>query len=466
MPATIAEPTAPGLTLADVPWTPPEVTLRRGARLISPKVGLIQSISRGIYRAQDPAIVSLGATNGDLSRRAAVGPSPDSGSASTTLEAALAAVVGESAERYAMFHHDRRRMVLAPWREVADIAVSPDRARLFARHQVGPGTAAPHLGYFDEDTPIRWVWAHSLTHRRPRLVPASLVYLDYGPAEGVKDEVDIGRNSSGGLAAGATLEEALLSGLLEVVERDAFTLCWGHRFTPRQIRIDEDDPLAETLRRRFHHGHPKVDLRCFELELELGIPVAMTLLRRPSDFGPALCIGAAARLDPRAAVTKSLVEAGQEFPFLRYLMQTHTAFEPAEDFSNLPSFDEHCLLYVKRPDLFPRAFAFLDHAPTVSLGTLENRSTGRPLGDLERSIRALDERGFETLAVDITTPDIRQAGLVVVRVLVPGLAQLHGNHNLPFHGVERFHRLPTQLDWPGQGWDPATSPNPFPHPFP
>lgn len=461
MPATMAE-----LVLRDVPFTPPEVTLRRGAQLLSPKIGMIKSVTRGVHRAQDPALVSLGGTSGDLSRCSTVGKSPDSGSASTDLAAALAAVVGESVERYAMVHFNRDAMVLASYRDVAADAISPEQARLYAEHQVGSGNRSPRLGFFRDDTPIRWVWAHSLTHQRPKLVPASLVYLDYRPEAGATDEVDIGRNSSGGLAAGATLEEALLSGVLEEIERDAFTLTWWHRRTPRRIVLADDDPLSKMLRRRFHSDHPKVDLRFYDLEVELGISVVLATLNRPSDFGHAICVGAAARLDPRAALTKAAVEVGQTFPFLRYLMANKPDLQPAADYSNINSFEKHCLLYIQRPELVEPAMTFLETAPEVALEDLENRSTGRALGDFERCVRRLGDRGFEVLAVDITTPDVRRAGLFVVRVLVPGLAQLHGNHAMPFLGVERLHKLPEQLDWPSQGWDPASSPNPYPHPFP
>src|SRR6185295_3075966 len=136
-----------------------------------------------------------------------------------------------------------------------------------------------------------WVWGHSLTERRPRLVPASLVYLNYRPAG---DEAKIGLNASTGLAAGATREEAILGGLLEIVERDAFTIAWMHRQVGRRIEVDDDD-LQWALRARLWADRPSVDVKILDLTTDVPIPVVFLVMRRQAEFGPAACVGTASR---------------------------------------------------------------------------------------------------------------------------------------------------------------------------
>jgi YcaO-like protein with predicted kinase domain len=62
----------------------------------------------------------------------------------------------------------------------------------------------------------RWVDAYSLTHKEPVLLPASRVFLGYRDVE-FPDFSD-----STGLAANSTIEEAIIQGLAEVIERHVY----------------------------------------------------------------------------------------------------------------------------------------------------------------------------------------------------------------------------------------------------
>ena len=431
--------------------------------MISSKCGLIKLVGRGPFRAQDPLSFSLGIQSAELSRILNISNTSKAGGGGEDFEKALAATLGETAERYSMLFFDKDEMVHATYRDVADYAPHPDILRLYSREQCDDPARRARLDYFDEDSRIRWVWGHSLTSGEPRLVPAPLVYLNY-PFD--DDEAAIGRNASTGLAAGLTVEEALLTGLCEVIERDTFTLSWMHRRVGPQIVLD-DPELKHKTEHRFHADHPAVDLKIFDTTIDLPVLSVFGVLRRPAEFGPALCVAAVSHLDKRVAIGKCLRELGQSLPFFRYLFPQLEDWEPNEDHTDLVSFDHHCMLYNKRPDLIPKTMAFVDEArDTVLFSELPDRSTGRPLGDLEKLISSLAERDFEVIAIDITTEDILDVGLRVVRVVVPGLMPMHGNHNTRYLGVKRLHEIPRQMASKQSGWIPGAPINPDPHPFP
>jgi ribosomal protein S12 methylthiotransferase accessory factor len=457
-----APPSAARLELRDVPSSDCWDTIRRGSRLISPRVGLIRQVLEARHQAQDPAFFAAGVQAADVDRHASDVSALEAGGAGDDAATAMVAAICETAERYCSRIYDRDEMVLGPFRELAADAVEPDRLRLFSRQQVEHGGAAG-LDYFDDSSIVRWVWGYSLTERRPRLVPASLVYLNYRAADG---EARIGLNASTGLSAAATLEEAILGGLLEIVERDAVTVAWLHRRAGRRIEVDDDD-LRQMLRARLHGDHPRVDVKVFDVTLDLAIPVVFLVMRRPAEFGPAVCVGSAARLAPRQAVRKCMREAGQSFPYLRYLLEKEKGWQPAPDLSNLVNFEHHVLHYLRRPDLVPQAFAFCDACEeSVRLSELPDRSTGRVLGDLERCVECLGEAGYDVIAADLTTPDVREVGLRVVRVIIPGLVPLHGNHLRPYLGVRRLFDVPRRLGWDGRAASSPSGLNPFPHAFP
>lgn len=445
--------------LNDVPASHPRETIKRGARFISPKVGLVRTVGHGVYHSQDAATFGLGIMSSDLSRFSSIANTSKGGGGGEQLEAAIAATIGEAAERYCMFFYDKQAMVLAPYREVEAHAPSPELLRLYSREQVANPQMAGRVADFDENTVIRWVWGWSLTDDRPRLVPASLTYLNYVLSEG---EQTLGRNASTGLAAGLTIEEAIRTAIYECVERDAFTIGWLHRQFGRRIVVD-DAELLDVMRSRFYSEHKDIDIAVYDITLDIPITTTFLTMRRPSELGPALCVGTAARLDPKAAVRKCLHEAGQALPYFRFLLGQLKGWQPAEDFSDVTSFDLHCILYIKRPQLVAPALAFADAVTTqVTLSAVPNRATGRVLGDILAALEILRARGFEVIVVDITTPDVEAVGLKVVRVLIPGLVNLHGNHNFPYLGAARLHNIPATMGWPTTSNDF----NQFPHPFP
>jgi ribosomal protein S12 methylthiotransferase accessory factor len=317
--------------------------------------------------------------------------------------------------------------------------------------------------YFDEDTPVRWVWGYSLTEEKPKLVPASLVYMNYLFGE---EEPVIGRNASSGLAANLTLEEAILAAVLEIVERDAFTICWLSKRPGRKIIVD-DDELKGFLRQRFHFDHPKVEISIHDITLDVPIASLFCVIKRPSELGPAVCVGSTSRLDAKQALRKCFLEAGQGIPYFRYLLSQLKDWVPSEDYMNLTSFDHHCVFYLKRPDLVPEAFAFLDEVDgTVPLSSIPDRSTGRVLSDVQRCVELLKSAGLEVIVVEITTPDIREIGFRVVRVLIPGMVPLHGVYKFPFLGSKRLAQFPMRSNsGQGNGHESKTF-NTYPHPFP
>ena len=451
------------LKLEDVPRSDPMETIRRASRMVSTRVGIVQRVSHGTYHAQDPATFAMGIMASDISRFAETANSSKGGGGGDVLVNALAATLGEAAERYCMFFYNKNDMVFAPYRDVAADAVSPDQIRLYTRQQIeglGPGA---RVRYFNDDTPVRWVWGYSLTDEKPRLVPASFVYMNYQYDD---DEPVIGRNASSGLAANLTIEEAILTGILEVIERDAFTICWLSRRPGRRVELDDDETIA-FLRERFHYGHPKVETLVHDITLDVPVASFFVTIKRPTELGPAVCVGSTSRLDPKQAIRKCFLEAGQGIPYFRFLLSQLKDWVPSDDFLNLTSFDHHCVFYLKRPDLVPEAFAFLDdHEGTVPLSSIPDRSTGRVLGDINTCVELLKQAGLEVIVVEITTPDIRDVGMRVVRVVVPGMVPLHGVYKFPFLGSKRLSQFPLRArTGQGNGHEGPTY-NTHPHPFP
>lgn len=460
------------LELRDVPRSDPFETIRKGIRVLSPKVGIIRELGGGVHFHGDPECFVIGNHVCDPSRFT---PQPHhrdrSGSAGLGIENALAAAIGEAVERYCMRFYWDDELVLGSYDELKDRydLVHPRMTRLHTQEQIDARARGKSIGGYlrqvvlNEDVPVRWTWGYSLTEHKPKLVPAHMVYLPYLTAPG---EALAGWNSSTGLAAGNTLEEAILSGICEWVERDAFVICWLNRMVPRRIEVD-DPGIVRLLEERFQVGDPQVDLRIFDTTLDIRIPSILVWMRRPMDFGLGCFVGAACRTTARDACQKALIELAQCVPYGRLSLLQYRNWTPREDFSDIWTFDRHSIFYMKRPDLIEESFRFLHEAQVEArLSDLPDLSTGSVLGDIEATVNELGRHGYEVVVVDLTTEDVREAGLHAVRVVVPGLQNLHGNHNWPCLAVERTYTVPRTLGWERRGWRAEDGLNPFPHPFP
>lgn len=431
---------------------------RRPADLVDGYVGLVTDLVQVPVGAADPAVHVVGGRVADLGCYGVDVTAEINGSgAGMTLAEATSAAVGESFERYACCFPPSGGLIVGSYADLRDRAdadpVEPGRWALFERDQQVP---FPH---FDEQTPLTWVTGWSLTRQRARLVPACLVY--FGPDADLRPDgcVTIAPAVSTGAACDSTSTGATVRGLLELIERDAVLIHWRNRITPRRLRIDPACALAGDYTDVF--ARPGLHYELYDVSLDLPVTAVFGTLTDERRNPPAVFAAGAAHPDPETAVRKTLVELVQG---LRWGDQTTgRTVEPLPGFANIRTFEDRMRLYSGN-DL-SEAFAFLQSSP-ASLDLSSVARSGEPTIDvLGRLVAGLADRDLEVIAVDITTDDLAECGVVVVKTLVPGLTTMEGDHTAPFLGGRRWRRLPVELGLLDREREPAEL-NPYPHPYP
>jgi ribosomal protein S12 methylthiotransferase accessory factor len=139
----------------------------------------------------------------------------------------------------------------------------------------------------------------------------------------------------------------------------------------------------------------------------------------------------------------------------------------AADFSDITRFSEHAELYTlhaMRPHV---AFLWAGGEDVVAAAASESVDwpEDTPALTLQRCIGAVRDAGFEAIAIDVTTDDVREAGYWVVRVVVPGLQPLHARQDAPFLGGARLRHVAHALGRRSRPLDESEL-NRFVHPFP
>lgn len=226
------------------------------------------------------------------------------------------------------------------------------------------------------DESLHWMKGEAVTSDGPRetLVPFQLVSLFSN-----LDETDLTSGiTSTGLGAGATVEQARLSALLEVVERDAERIM---PYTPSRCFTLEsaDDKVHGMLSEWTAKG---IHVRFLDITPEMGIPCYKAFVEAP---GGVVLKGCGAALNGAHAAVSAMTEIPWPYPYW---------------FGTAPAPED---------------------TPVRALEDLPNWSTGDAARDLVNLESLLLRNGYEPVYVDLTRED---TGIPVCRALVAGLEMM------------------------------------------
>jgi len=313
--------------------------------------------------------------------------------------------LSEAVERYcAMYADDQPDQITRPElltaRHISYAALYPLSSEQFATGNMFSKT--PYNGEV-----ICWTQAWSLSHHEPVYVPQSACFSN-SPLQ----EEQFGRWHSNGCAAGNTIEEAILQGLFELIERDATAIWWYNKiarpaYDTQQIDRDNLNALHGALA-------PHHDYWLLDITTDLGIPVMAAVAKNRTTGGYILGFGC--HLSAPLAAQRALTELCQLIPirdqnaapFNFDAMQSEAWLHPTED----AIAEEH----------------------------ISNASESQTVhSELTFLIQNLARQGFETLAFNY---DRSYLPLEVAKVFVPGLC-----HIWPQLANNRMYRVPVKMGW-------------------
>jgi len=273
-----------------------------------------------------------------------------------------------------------------------------------------------------------WVRGRHLGSGDPALLPADRVV--FPPPEERPGTITTG------LGLGNSGVGAVLSGLYEVVERDATMLSWYSTFEPLGLRVD--DPAFDELERRA--SAENLDVTALLCTQDVDVPVVAVAVHR--DDWPRFALGSAADLDAEAAATDALCEALQNWMELRAMGPEQAADE-----------DGAIGTYAD----FPRSVrGFVDPETTIPAGEVGPEDPPEGAAELDAVLDRVADADFDAYAARLTTRDLEDAGFEAVRVLAPEAQPLFVDE--PYFG-ERARTVPRELGFQ------ARLDKPF-HPFP
>jgi ribosomal protein S12 methylthiotransferase accessory factor YcaO len=269
-------------------------------------------------------------------------------------------------------------------------------------------------------------------------MPTELAYYQYEPQKSHLRLFSLTHTM--GLAAGSSIEDATLSGIFEVLERDAYWIIMRNRINCPDINLSKVLNLPPNIHKIIsilaQNGYR---LSIKDASLDWGIAVAHVVLTDTEGIIPAFSHGMGAGFDWATAISRAVTEVVQVHAGLYAFTQDHGYWQDVVGGTGV----------LGRPEFAwtdPLFYPHIEHllAPSETQSPLKVEFTTLPA-----LIDSLKERGHEILIAKLG--DIE--GIEVVRVLISGTT----------HPDERLERITERMkrfanaelnEWKGFYTDP------------
>ena len=309
-----------------------------------------------------------------------------------TAEQALASALMEAMERYSAEQHDDDEIAYGTLAQAREVGLTMDPKDMILPLRI--------LDYY-QNAEIAWVRGFELFRGQPIWIPACAVFYPYHP----DTDLQLFRYHTNGIAAGNTIEEAILHSLLELIERDAWSIAEEYERTNADI-IVRDDSVAGRLIEKFREQGIEIHLK--DLTSDIGITTIGAAADDTVTKDPELLtIGVGTHLDPEIACIRALTEVAQSRTTHKHGMKINAELQKVTKEMGYGKIKAINHMW------------YCDSNKKIDLDSMRNLATPYVLDDIEVVLDHLMKTGFEEVAiVDLTRDDVK---IPVVRAIVPGL---------------------------------------------
>ena len=316
-----------------------------------------------------------------------------------TVEQARASAMMEGFERYSAEKQDidQEKISISAYNEIKNDSVLNPRDLLLPKSFENQNI---------EMQKLEWIEAEEIISESPILVPANAVFHPYIPNREIKPSaMAMFKGNTNGLASGNVIEEAVLHGIFEVVERDAWSIFELTKRNKKQIDLDtiENDTVSELVEKFTEQG---IKIKLMDITADLKIP---TIVASADDTvlkdAALLTLGVGTHLNPEIAAIRALSEVAQS-----RATQIHGTREDTvrADFMRKAGYEN-----MKRTN----KDYFVEEDEKINLSDIENKITGSIKRDIEVSIEEVQKAGLDkVIYYDLTREEI---GVNVARVIIP-----------------------------------------------
>lgn len=310
-----------------------------------------------------------------------------------TPEQAEASGIMEAMERYAAEPRDTDEIAYGTYEQAKDIGLT-----VYPEDLILP---EPYHGAWMGQQ-IAWCEGYEMFRGCPVWVPACAVYHVYVP----DGDMQLFRSHTNGIAAGNTMEEAILHALFEDIERDAWSIAEYKEVANCDLVVEDEDSVPGQLLKKFEDNGVHVHLK--EITTDIGVTTIGAAADDVETKDPEmLTIGVGTHLDPQIAAIRALTEVAQSRATHKDGTKINAQLQKVTRDMGYEGVKKANPLWFK------------DCSSKKRLEDIPNLATDYVLDDIEVVLGHLMDAGFDmVICNDLTRPE---TGVPVVRMTVPGL---------------------------------------------
>jgi len=418
--------------------------------------GLIKDIGRVLqyYDEPKPWQYSASIDSKFLNQKGRSFDSAASGISFFSEKYALLKCLSEAIERYCNFSFFKSSdKIISTFKVLKNDAIDPISIVGFSKNQLKSDALKKFR--INNNSVFSWTQGKSLTTNQNILIPSQLIYLSY---PFLKDEPSIYPSISTGCAGGECLSAALVRGICEIIERDAFMIFYLNKLPATKIQLELiDDSRIKALLNTFKRYC--MEVYSFDLTTDITVPTFLSIVINRTGIGKSVSIGMKCGLDSTSALVGSIEETFTSRTWLRTEFESHPGKVSASDL-------------LKKSDIKTRGFLWYPKSAIKKLDFLLNsqkRTSQLPLSrinktsgeQLEILVSLLSKLGLEIIYKNITAPIFKKLNFFVAKVIIPKAQPFYLNESKKLLGGERLYKVPGKL-----GFKTSNSKlNNFPHPF-
>ncbi|MBQ8018744.1 MAG: YcaO-related McrA-glycine thioamidation protein [Methanobrevibacter sp.] len=305
---------------------------------------------------------------------------------------AKASAMMEGFERYSAERQDNDKTIISTVNDIDGNCIDPKSLNLpkeFEKKDIG-------------EMNLEWSQVHDLITEENYLIPTNAIYHPYTHENNVES---LFKSNTNGLASGNVLDEAILHGIFEVIERDAWSIFELTHKNYSQINLDsiKSDTINEIIDKFTSKG---INIKLMDLTADIKVPtIAASADDTVTKDAGLLTLGIGTHLDPEVAILRALTEVAQS-----RATQINGAREDTvrADFAREAGYER-----MKRIN----KYYFKQEEEQINLSDIENKSTSSINEDLKIVKEELVSNEIKhVLYHDLTRPEL---DVNVVRVIIP-----------------------------------------------
>ncbi|QNT78809.1 YcaO-like family protein [Entomobacter blattae] len=355
----------------------------------------------------------------------------------------------EGLERYSSTVLDPKDIIFSSGKNLNN-HMSMDNIPLFSQNELT--NYSNITGQYQENEEIRWVLGYSCRSKKRVFLPLVMAYFLQNRFENEKFCLPI----STGVAAHFSRDEAIQRAILEIIERDVISTVWLANIALPKLELSSDlsRDVIEIIENSYQIGRP---ITVFVNLGEFSIPTFYAVKRNPDHFQLGTIVGCSTNSDINQGILKAISEVFcVEIALENMITQNDIVAKTPYDCIKI----HDGALYTGQ-SIYNFAFDFLLNSNDKITYSDINKHRIK-FQTTKELIDHLISKGLDIYLRDLTTDDIRDFGVYVIRAIIPELMPFSSVMKARYLGSQRLYNVANSYHKSSFCEEDV---NPFPQPF-